>query len=71
VLDRQRMMLRGGSFHGQVADLNPLSATLRRSTEHKGRRWSELYLRVAERTTAHHPEHGRLPLMLFVSRREE
>jgi hypothetical protein len=71
VLERQRILLRGGTFHGEVAHLNPLSATLRRAAERDGRRWSELYLRVADRTTTHHPDHGRLPVMLFVSRREE
>ncbi len=68
--DTQHVILSGGSFDGSLAMAPPPPGTLRLGALLDDAHWSELYMYTDGRT-AEHPEHGSLPVMIFMEKRGE
>jgi len=63
----QYVILEEGTYHGQLALAPPPPATLRLGVRGNGETATELYMYVIGKTERH-PEHGTLPIMVFVQR---
>jgi len=65
----QLVILRGGSFDGQLGQAPPPPGTLRLGAKSDGAEWSELYMYLLGESFSH-PIHGEIPIMLFMGRKD-
>ena len=63
----QYVILEEGTYHGQLALAPPQPGTLRLGVSNGNETWTELYVYVVGRTETH-PDHGPIPVMVFVQR---
>ena len=64
------MMLRGGSFDGQVALAPPAPGALRLGAKRGKDEWTELYLYLGGDSVPDPKEGSPIPVMIFTERRD-